>query len=185
MHLKSQIKWWSHLNPYCECVCWTDLAQEDSCWTQWQNGSILKNLGHSDCCLTMESKLHRMSWIGFWHSVNSIIINIIIIVRLYYSWKWKWKSLSPVQLFATPWTGARQAPLSREFSRLEYWSGLPFPSPGDLPNQGLKAGLPHCRQSLYCLSHQGILAFQASSCIFRFPSNFFEVLMVKQVLRDD
>ena len=40
------------------------------------------------------------------------------------------KSLSRVQLFVTPWTGARQAPLSIEFSRQEYWSGLPFPPPG-------------------------------------------------------
>jgi len=38
------------------------------------------------------------------------------------------------------------------FSRQEYWSGLPFPSPGDLPTQGLNPGLPHCRQMLYCLS---------------------------------
>ena len=44
------------------------------------------------------------------------------------------KSLSHVQLFAIPWTVAHQAPLSMEFSRQEYWSGLPFPSPGDLPN---------------------------------------------------
>ena len=42
--------------------------------------------------------------------------------------------LSRVQLFATPWTVACQAPLSMEFSRQEYWSGLPFPSPGDLPD---------------------------------------------------
>ena len=41
------------------------------------------------------------------------------------------KSLSRVQLFATPWTVARQAPLSMGFSRQEYWSGLPFPSPGE------------------------------------------------------
>ena len=41
--------------------------------------------------------------------------------------------LSHVQLFAIPWTLARQAPLSMEFSRQEYWNGLPFPSPGDLP----------------------------------------------------
>jgi len=41
--------------------------------------------------------------------------------------------------FATPWTVARQAPLSVEFSRQEYWSGFPFPSPGDLPNPGIKA----------------------------------------------
>ena len=37
------------------------------------------------------------------------------------------------QMFAAPWTPAHQAPLSMEFSRQEYWSGLPFPSPGDLP----------------------------------------------------
>ena len=42
--------------------------------------------------------------------------------------------LSHGRLFATPWTVAHQAPLSRGFSRQEYWSGLPFPSPGDLPD---------------------------------------------------
>ena len=51
----------------------------------------------------------------------------------------------------TPWTVARQAPLSMGFSRQEYSSGLPFPSPGDLPDPGL----PHCRWILYQLSHQG------------------------------
>ena len=43
---------------------------------------------------------------------------------------------------ATPWTIALQAPLSIGFSRQEYWSGLPFPSPGDLPNPGIKARSP-------------------------------------------
>ena len=53
----------------------------------------------------------------------------------------KWsevKSLSRVWLFATPWTVAYQAPLSMGFSRQEYWSGLPFPSPGDLPDPGVE-----------------------------------------------
>ena len=44
----------------------------------------------------------------------------------------------PDWLFAIPWTVACQAPLSMEFSRQEYWSGLPFPSPGDLPYPGIK-----------------------------------------------
>ena len=48
--------------------------------------------------------------------------------------------LARVQLFATPWTAARQAPLSMEFSRQEYRSGLPFPFPGDLPNPGIEPG---------------------------------------------
>ena len=51
-------------------------------------------------------------------------------------------SLSHVQLFVTPWTVAHQALLSVEFSRQEYWSGLPFPSPGDLLNPGIKLGSP-------------------------------------------
>ena len=52
------------------------------------------------------------------------------------------KSLSSVQLFVTPWTVAYQAPPSVGFSRQEYWSGLPLPSPGDLPNPGIKPGSP-------------------------------------------
>ena len=45
---------------------------------------------------------------------------------------------SHVQLFATPWTIVHQAPLSMGFSRKEYWSGLPCPLPGDLPNSGIE-----------------------------------------------
>ena len=54
-----------------------------------------------------------------------------------------------------PWAIANQAPLSIEFFRLEYWSGLPFPSPGDLPDPGTESGLVHCRQILYHVIHQG------------------------------
>ena len=50
--------------------------------------------------------------------------------------------LSHVQLFAIPWTIARQAPLSMEFSRQEHWSGQPFPPLGALPNPGIKPGSP-------------------------------------------
>ena len=50
------------------------------------------------------------------------------------------KLLSRVRLFATPWTMAYQAPRSMEFSRQEYWSGLPFPLPEDLPNAGTEYG---------------------------------------------
>ena len=48
------------------------------------------------------------------------------------------ESLSRVQLFVTPWTVTRQAPLSREFSGQEYWGGLLVPSPGSLPNPGIE-----------------------------------------------
>ena len=52
------------------------------------------------------------------------------------------QSISCVRFFATPWTVACQAPLSMGFSRQEYWSGLPFPSPGDLPDPGIDPRSP-------------------------------------------
>ena len=55
---------------------------------------------------------------------------------------------------ATPWTIAHQGPLSMGFSRQEYWSGLPCTPPRDLPDPRSNSGLLHCRQILYCLSHQ-------------------------------
>ena len=60
------------------------------------------------------------------------------------AWKWKVKvkSLSCARLLVTPWTAAYQAPSSMGFSRQEYWSGLPLPSPGDLPNPGIKPRSP-------------------------------------------
>ena len=56
--------------------------------------------------------------------------------------KVKVKLLSRVRLFATPWTVAHQAPWSMGFSRHEYWSGLPFPSPGNLPTPGIEPRSP-------------------------------------------
>ena len=58
---------------------------------------------------------------------------------LLYEWV---KSLSRVRLFATPWSVAYQAPPSTGFSRQEDWSGLPFPSPGDLPDPGVEPRFP-------------------------------------------
>ena len=74
------------------------------------------------------------------------------------------RSLSRIRLFATLWTIAQQASLSMGFPKQEYWSGLPFSSPGDLPDPGIKPRSPagsllHCRQIFffYQLSHQGRL----------------------------
>jgi len=57
----------------------------------------------------------------------------------------------------TPWNRAHQAPPSMEFSRQAYWSGLPFPSPGDLPHPGIKPGSPTPQAGL---SHQGIDSYK-------------------------
>ena len=61
----------------------------------------------------------------------------------------KWKFLICFWLFVTTWPVAGQALLSMEFSRPEYWSGLPFSSQGNLPNSGIEPGLLHCRRILY------------------------------------
>ena len=62
------------------------------------------------------------------------------------------QTLSHVQLFATPWTVVCQAPLFMGFSKQEYWSVLPFPSLGDLPDPGLNPHLLHWRADSLSLS---------------------------------
>ena len=65
-------------------------------------------------------------------------------------------SFSLVQLFATPWTIAHQAPLSKGLSQQEYWSGSPFSPPGDLPNPGIKPASPALAGGFfYHLNHPG------------------------------
>ena len=55
----------------------------------------------------------------------------------------------------TPWTVASQAPLSMGFSKQEYWSGLPFPSPEDLPNPGIEPGSPALQADALPAERQG------------------------------
>ena len=75
--------------------------------------------------------------------------------------------LSHVQLFATPWTAAHQIPLSMGFPRQEYWSELPFPSPGDLPDPGIKnPHLLHLQADSLPLSHLEGPMFPCLSTIF-------------------
>ena len=93
--------------------------------------------------------------------IHALVYFQIIIKHLYHTWtsghnsikagmtfvltKVKVKLLSRVRFFATPWTVAYQAPPSMGFSRQECWSGLPFPSPGDLPDPGIETGSPALR----------------------------------------
>ena len=72
-------------------------------------------------------------------------------VEMCVKWVCTWQSLSCVLLPVTPWTTAHQASPPMGFSRQEYWTGLPFPSPGEL----WPRDRPHCKQTLNCLSHRG------------------------------
>ena len=78
-------------------------------------------------------QLHTKVIIGAPYNLTTWLIQVKLV---------KVKSLSRVWLFATPWTVAHQAYPSMGFSRQEYQSGLPFPSPGDLPDPGIKPRSP-------------------------------------------
>ena len=67
-------------------------------------------------------------------------------------WWWWWRSLCHVQLFATPWSVACQAPLAMGLPRQEYWSGLPFPSPEDLPDPGIEPISPALASGFFTAS---------------------------------
>ena len=80
----------------------------------------------------------------YYYCATVSIFMVVTILQTYWGapLKVKVKLLSHVWLFATPWTVAHQAPPYLGFSRQEYWSGLPFPSPGDLPNPGIEPRSP-------------------------------------------
>ena len=77
-----------------------------------------------------------LNWIVQSAFCCNVHISVLLVTELWK--KVKVKSLNPVPLLVTPWTVVCQAPPSMGFSRQEYWSGLPFPPPGDLPDPGIK-----------------------------------------------
>ena len=93
------------------------------------------------------------NWIG---SVEGLTCQLHIYMK-----KWsEVKSLSRVRLFATPWTVAHQAPLSIEFFRQEYWSGLPFLPPGDIPDPGIEPGSPSLQADAFTVWAMEVLSKQ-------------------------
>ena len=97
-----------------------DLPRRESPVGVWVGGGLLQSWRQG----SFEGGCHYLHYLH--HSLEEV----------------KVKLLSCVQLFATPWTVAHQAPLSMGFSRQEYWSGLPFPSLGDLPDLGIEPRSP-------------------------------------------
>ena len=83
-----------------------------------------------------------MAWAFTKREIMLDYFHVLENLKYAYIYKVKVKLLSPVQFFASPWTVAYQTPPSMEFSRQEYWSGLPFPSPEDLPDPRIKPGSP-------------------------------------------
>ena len=87
------------------------------------------------------------------------------ISSMYYLWEWEWSESEIAQSCPTlcdpmdSWSVAHRASPSMEFSRQEYWSGLPFPSPGDLPDPGIKPGSPSLRADALPSEPPGVLNF--------------------------
>ena len=105
-------------------------SNKGSQWTEW------------DLCFPESVAWTRLNRLGSQAQAWSWELGVEGVERGCEEWKWKCQSLRHVWLFVNPWTVAHQAPLSMKFSRQEYRSALPFPSPGDLPNPGIKPGSP-------------------------------------------
>ena len=106
-----------------------------------------------------------------------VSFNISVCVMLSY--------FSHVWLFATSWTVICQASLAMGFSRQKYWCGVPFSSLGDLPDQGLTAGLLNCRQILYRLSQSTLPKFiPLCLLLVQIGANEFIHLAIQQTFID-
>ena len=122
---------------------------------QWQKKKSIKfSVKFFPSLQKMNRGSENTSWfdlnIGWWDStfwflfssLGFLFVCLFIGLRGFTFLLVKLKSLSRVWLFATLWTVAHQAPLSMGFSRQEYWSGLPVPSPGNLPDPGIEPKSP-------------------------------------------
>ena len=121
-------------------------------WLCWHSPRFLLSPPHVIFFILMQTLSSKE------HVIFPFCLSAVTLADIYqphFLWKWKWKSLSCVWLFVTPWTVACQAPLSMEFSRQEYWSGLSFSSPGDLPNTGVEPRSPALQADSLPLSLQG------------------------------
>ena len=92
--------------------------------------------------------------------------------------------LSRVQLFMIPWAVACQAPLSMEFSRQEYWSGLPFSIPGDLPDPGIKLRSPALQADSLQFEPQGKNYVSTMYPTLTFSTFFSSVQFSRSVVSD-
>ena len=121
--------------------------------SHWRFSETPINLGHSGLLQGSESAVFLRTFWGacenasFWASPLICIVKATAEVRnlpllnfLFYIWGLLFSH--QVWLFATPWTIAHQVPLFKGFPSQEYWNGLPFPSPGDLSNPGIKPASP-------------------------------------------
>ena len=100
---------------------------------------------HSEVKILNLNQIFKSNYLGICLFLKSNYLGFSFFFFLLLSYRKKVKSLSHILLFATPWTVACQAPPSMAFSRQEYWSRLPFPSPGNLPDPGIEPRSTHIK----------------------------------------
>ena len=110
----------------------------------WVSGIVGRRFNHLSLQRSLSQRRMQQNN-PFTESSSLGSIPLSILTNQYHVSEWRVKSLSRVRFLATPWTVAYQAPPSMGFSRQEYWSGLPLPSPGDLPDSGIKPRSPALR----------------------------------------
>ena len=126
--MDSLINWAEQRNPSYRP---TQLCPADF-WQSCKSNPMGKNVLFNKWCCSSWTSIGRINKAP--NKISYLLQKLTQSVHAY--------SLSCVQLFMTPWTVAHQVPLSMGFSRQEYWSGLPCPLPGDLPNPGIKPRSP-------------------------------------------
>ena len=143
----SDCKWWGKCHNFmCLLVC---VSRHNACI----RAQLCPTLCDPMDCSPLGSSLHGISQLKILRWVTIPFFRASSWPRDQKRKKEKVKSLSHVRLFVAPWTVAHQAPPSMEFSRQEYWSGLPFPSPGNLPDPGIEPRSPALQAD--ALGHQG------------------------------
>ena len=121
--------------------------------------------GHLFQYSCLENPMDRGTWQATFHGVTESDMMEWLTLSHLLGWKWsEVKSLSHVRLFVTPWTVAHQASPSMGFSRQEYWSGLPFPSPGDLPHLGIEPRSPALKADALLSEPPGKSKMKDSKC---------------------
>ena len=154
--------------------------QKNGNWFNLRQGLFIKII---DRIINKLSAIVTVNWESKYNSISKVNMQIYLLkpqkVKVPNKWKeqflWfsnkKVKLFSRVQLFATLWIVTHQAPLSVGFSRQEYWSGLPFPSPGDLSNPGIEPRSPTLQADALTSEPPGKSTVTVTR---RMPSNFFK-----------
>ena len=130
---------------------------ETSLPSSWISSFLLCDLGQATSPLWASFPICKMRMMGAQTSSSSCedeIISFYVMCLQQWPAHGNFLHVRSACMLSRVWTVVHQAPLSMGFSRQEYRSGLPFPSPGIFPTQDSNLGLLHCRQVLYSLSHQ-------------------------------